>query len=130
MGLVVVASLKLTALSQRSLAQVRMREALLDDAMRLHVVIADDPLNRFGTSGDLSWQVTEKKEALWSEGTIDLDTLSIASEVTSQDINALAGMERRWSELEVRRGEQSLTLFLPSEEEGDGSRSTPTFSDE
>lgn len=119
LGLVVAAALKLTALSQRGLSEVRTKEALMNDAMRLQVEIASAPLDLFGKSGDLQWQVTDKKEDIWFEGDIDLDALSIAGTDSSFDLNAMKGAERRWRELEVQKGGQSLKLFLPPTTEND-----------
>ena len=136
MGLVVTASLKLVAISERGLWLVREKEILIDEATKLQIFLMSDSnqaFQAFGISGDISWKIEEKKSPLWIDETIDLDNLMLESErrLSSGDKDALKNKEQRWRELEVTRKEQTLTLFLPyKESEGDGtSRDITTSGD-
>jgi hypothetical protein len=118
LSLVVTASLKLAALSERGLSQVREREALIDEAYRLKTEIALDPLNRFGTSGDVEWNVEEMEDSMWMEQLSAMRGLMLSGqEQVPVDLNALANDVQRWRELEVTKNGKSLTLFLPYSEE-------------
>jgi hypothetical protein len=128
LGLVATASLKLVSLSERGLSQVRMKEALLDEANRYMIELTVNPTNTFGTSGDVSWKVDEREaniffEALNLQG-LKLESLNLFGENTdavSEDIQKLMDREEKWRELEVTRGGESMTLFLPYSEEADSS---------
>ena len=123
LALVVTASLKLVALSQRSLAQVRVTEDLVDEAAKMQIVLAIDPMNTFGVSGDVSWNVEEKKEPLFLEDEIDISALGIDNDMVSEDIEKMKGREQRWRELEVMKNDRSIVLFLPYSEEAASARS-------
>ena len=122
LGLVVTASLKLVALSQRGLSQVRVTEEMIDEAAKMQIVLAVDPLKSFGTSEDISWNVEDKKEPLF-EDEIDVSALGIDSELVSEDIEKMKGREQRWRELEVMKNDRSIVLFLPYSEEAAAARS-------
>ena len=107
LGLVVTASLKLTALSNRGLREVREMETLLREGAILQIMTAENPLNLFGTSGDISWTVREKSSPMFDMEEIDIASLSLNAADDSD------GMTRRWRELEVTRNGKSVTLFLP-----------------
>lgn len=112
MGLVVTASLKLTALSNRGLREVREMEALLREGAILQIKTAEDPLNLFGTNGDISWVVREKSSPLFDMKETDIASLSFLynSEEATTDSG---GIMRRWRELEVTRNGKTVRLFLP-----------------
>lgn len=110
MGLVVTASLKLIALSERGLYTVRQKEALIDEAGKLQIALMADPTQTFGASGDLSWKIEGKNSPLWMDETINIDELGFESERSDDKFKT---MELRWRELEVIRGGRALTLFLP-----------------
>ena len=122
LGLVVTASLKLVALSQRGLSQVRVTEDMIDEAAKMQIVLAIDPLKSFGTSEDVSWNVEDKKEPLF-EDEIDISALGIDSDLVSEDIEKMKGREQRWRELEVMKNDRSIVLFLPYSEEAAAARS-------
>ena len=122
LGLVVTASLKLVALSQRGLSQVRVTEEMIDEAAKMQIVLTVDPLKSFGTSEDVSWNVEEKKEPLF-EDEIDVSALGIDSDLVSEDIEKMKGREQRWRELEVMKNDRSIVLFLPYSEEAAAARS-------
>ncbi|MDR3332235.1 MAG: hypothetical protein LBT08_06365 [Synergistaceae bacterium] len=126
LGLVAVASLKLVSLSERGLSQVRMKEALLDEANRYMIELAIDPTNTYGKSGDVSWSVEERSENLLLDGLnlqgLDLEGLKLFGENSiSADIQKLKEREQKWRELEVTKNGQSITLFLPYSELADSS---------
>ncbi|MCL2684379.1 MAG: hypothetical protein FWE55_03965 [Synergistaceae bacterium] len=112
MGFVVTASLKLTALSNRGLREVREMEALLREGAILQIKTAEDPLNLFGTNGDISWVVREKSSPLFDMKETDIASLSFLynSEEATTDSG---GIMRRWRELEVTRNGKTVRLFLP-----------------
>jgi prepilin-type N-terminal cleavage/methylation domain-containing protein len=112
LSLVVTASLKLVALSQRGLAEVREKERLLDAAGAIQIEIASDPLSIFGASRDLTWNVYEMSSPLLIGGAIDIGSLAFGQNM-SQDLAQLNGREQRWRELELTRNGRKLTLFLP-----------------
>ena len=122
LGLVVTASLKLVALSQRGLSQVRVTEDMIDEAAKMQIVLTVDPLKSFGTSEDISWNVEDKKEPLF-EDEIDVSALGIDSDLVSEDIEKMKGREQRWRELEVMKNDRSIVLFLPYSEEAAAARS-------
>lgn len=124
LGLVATASLKLVSLSERGLSQVRMREALLDEANRYMIELTVNPANTSGTSGDVSWRVDDMAEKLFFEALdlqgLDLEGLKLFGEdldAVSKDIQKLKDKEQKWRELEVTKGDGSITLFLPYSEE-------------
>lgn len=109
LGLVVTASLKLAALSQKGLANVRAKEELLNESAKMQVQLAIDPTNTFGISGDIEWNVTEHEE----------DVLIDDIDIGFEDEDMLAQKERlqeqklRWRELEVQYKQKSIVVFLP-----------------
>jgi type II secretory pathway pseudopilin PulG len=111
LGLVVTASLKLAALSNRGLREAREMEALMRDAAVIQISAASDPLNIFGTSGDVSWTVSEKYTPMFDMEEIDIAALSFARDPSGADQSR--GRTNTWRELEVTRGGKSLTLLLP-----------------
>jgi type II secretory pathway pseudopilin PulG len=112
LGLVVTASLKLVALSQRGLAQVREREALLRDASALQIRASLDPLDIFGTSGDLRWNVRERTSPLFSNEKIDIKSLGFGND-TGNFSGMPNGETKRWREIEVEGNGKSVVFFLP-----------------
>ena len=110
LGLVVTASLKLVALSQRGLAQVREREALLRDASALQIRAALDPLDIFGASGDVRWNVSERTSPLFSDGDIDIKSLGFGEDAGDSSEKYAT---KRWREIEVGKNEKSVVFFLP-----------------
>jgi prepilin-type N-terminal cleavage/methylation domain-containing protein len=122
MGLVVTASLKLVILSERGLAQVRVKEDLLDEANRYMIELAIDPTNTFGISGDVSWRVEEKSVNEFLDSSLILEGLKLFSEqAASVDIEKLKAREYRWRELEITKKNESIKLFLPYSELADAS---------
>jgi prepilin-type N-terminal cleavage/methylation domain-containing protein len=122
MGLVATASLKLVILSERGLAQVRVKEDLLDEANRYMIELAIDPTNTFGISGDVSWRVEEKSVNEFLDGSLILEGLKLFSEqAASIDIEKLKAREYRWRELEITKKNESIRLFLPYSELADAS---------
>ncbi|MDR0648112.1 MAG: prepilin-type N-terminal cleavage/methylation domain-containing protein [Synergistaceae bacterium] len=117
LGLVVTASLKLVMLSERGLAQVRVKEDLLDEANRYMVELAVDPTNDFGVSGDVSWEVEERSMNELLDSALVLEGLKLFSEQSvSVDIEKLVEREYRWREMELKKGDESIRLFLPFSE--------------
>ncbi|MDR1472696.1 MAG: prepilin-type N-terminal cleavage/methylation domain-containing protein [Synergistaceae bacterium] len=112
LALVVTASLKLVALSQRGLAEVREKEAMLNAAGKLQIEIASDPLNIFGVSRDVAWSVHEMSSPLWIDEAIDIRALAFGQNM-SRDLALLKGREQKWRELDLTRNGRTLTLFLP-----------------
>lgn len=110
LGLVVTASLKLVALSQRGLAQVRERESLLRDASALQIRAALDPLDIFGASGDVSWNVRERTSPLFSGGDIDIESLGFGDDAGDSSEKYET---KRWREIEVSKNKKSVVFFLP-----------------
>jgi len=112
LGLVVTASLKLAALSNRGLREVREMETLLREGAILQIMTAENPLDVFGTNGDISWVVREKSSPMFDMGEIDIASLSFLNfpegELADSD-----GIHNRWRELEVTRNGKSITFFLP-----------------
>jgi hypothetical protein len=123
LGLVVTASLKLVMLSERGLSQVRVKEALLDDANRYLIELTIDPTNTFGMSGDVSWNVEDMKVNPFIDGTLDLQGLNLFSEENniSIDMDKLKEREYRWRELEITKKGESIKLFLPYSDVAEGS---------
>ncbi|MDR0615473.1 MAG: type II secretion system GspH family protein [Synergistaceae bacterium] len=122
MGLVVTASLKLVMLSERGLAQVRVKEDLLEEADRYMIELSVDPTNTFGISGDVSWNVEEKSVNAFMDGALILEGLKLFSEqAASIDVEKLKAREYRWRELEVTKKNESIKLFLPYSELADAS---------
>ena len=112
LGLVVTASLKLTALSNRGLREVREMETLLREGAVLQIMAAENPLDLFGASGDISWVVREKSSPMFDTEEIDIASLSFLA--ASADAGADSkGIMNRWREIEVTRNGKSVTLFLP-----------------
>ena len=112
MGLVVTASLKLAALSNRGLREVREMEALLREGAILQIRTAENPLELFGANGDISWVVHEKSSPMFDIEGIDTESLSFIN--TPEDaLSDSAGITNHWRELEVTRNGKSITLFLP-----------------
>lgn len=112
LGLVVTASLKLAALSNRGLREVRETETLLREGAILQIKAAENPLDLFGTSGDISWSVSEKSSPMFDTDDIDIASMSFLK--PSEDAGADSkGIMNRWRELEVTRNGKSITLFLP-----------------
>ncbi|MDR1019307.1 MAG: type II secretion system GspH family protein [Synergistaceae bacterium] len=117
LGLVVTASLKLVMLSERGLAQVRVKEDLLSEANRYMIALAIDPTDTFGTSGDVSWEVEEKNVNEFLDSALVLEGLKLFSEQSvSVDIEKLRAREYRWRELALTKGNESIRLFLPFSE--------------
>ena len=112
LGLVVTASLKLTALSNRGLSEVRELEALLRDGAILQIMTAEAPLDLFGTSGDISWIVHEKSSPMFDIREIDIASLSFLN-LPEDALTDSQGINNTWRELEVTRNGTSITLFLP-----------------
>ncbi|MDR1515725.1 MAG: prepilin-type N-terminal cleavage/methylation domain-containing protein [Synergistaceae bacterium] len=122
MGLVVTASLKLVALSERGLREVRIKEDLLDEANRYMIELAIDPTNTFGISGDVSWRVEEKSVNEFLDSALILEGLKLFSEQSvSVDVEKLKAREYRWRELEITKKNESIKLFLPYSELADAS---------
>jgi len=112
LGLVVTASLKLTALSNRGLREVREMETLLREGAILQIKTAENPLDLFGTNEDVSWVVHEKSSPMFDIEEIDIASLSFLNGLDEAAIDS-SGILNRWRELEVTRNEKSVTLFLP-----------------
>ena len=112
MGLVVTASLKLTALSNRGLREVREMETLLREGTILQIMTAENPLELFGTNGDISWTVNEKSSPMFDMDEIDIESLSFLN-IPANALSDAQGISNTWRELEVTRNEKSITLFLP-----------------
>ena len=112
LGLVVTASLKLTALSNRGLREVREMEELLREGAILQIRTAENPLDLFGANGDISWVVREKSSPMFDMDEIDIESLSFLN--VPEDVLAdSSGISNSWRELEVTRNGKSITLFLP-----------------
>jgi Tfp pilus assembly protein PilV len=112
LGLVVTASLKLAALSHMGLAQVREKEALLRDASALQIRASLDPLDIFGASGDVSWNVYEKTSPLFSDKDIDIESLGFADKAADPSERADFGT-KRWREIQVAKNGKTVVFFLP-----------------
>jgi prepilin-type N-terminal cleavage/methylation domain-containing protein len=117
LGLVVTASLKLVALSQKGLSAVREQELLIDEATKTQIALTIDPLDSFGISGDLEWNVTEQEESLWIDDRIDINALRIGGEELTQQLEQFQEQKLRWRELEVTYQQKSMIVFLPYSEE-------------
>jgi Tfp pilus assembly protein PilV len=116
LGLVVTASLKLAALSTRGLREAREREILLRDGGVIQIRAASDPLNLFGSSGDLNWVVRERSSPIFDEAGIDISKMAFVDEKTDALASA-RGKEKKWREVEVTRRGKSVTFFLPEPSE-------------
>jgi hypothetical protein len=116
LGLVVTASLKLVALSQRGLSEVRERETLLREAGILQIRVSMNPLDLFGTSGDISWNVREKSSPLFADAGIDIESL-VFSNGAEETFGKVKGKTKSWREIEVFRNGKSVTMFLPKPSE-------------
>ena len=117
LGLVVTASLKLVALSERGLAGVREKELLIDEATKMQIALTMDPFNSFGISDDLEWNVTEQEESLWVDDKIDINALRIGGDELTAEIERFREQKLRWRELEVTYKKKSMIVFLPYSEE-------------
>lgn len=117
LGLVVTASLKLVALSERGLSAVRERERLIDEAAKMQIALTIDPLDSFGISNDLEWNVTEREESLWIDDKIDINTLRIGGDALTAEMEKFQEQKFRWRELEVIYKKKSMIVFLPYSEE-------------
>ena len=117
LGLVVTASLKLVALSERGLSAVRERERLIDEAAKMQIALTIDPLDSFGISNDLEWNVTEREESLWIDDKIDISTLRIGGDALTAEMEKFQEQKFRWRELEVIYKKKSMIVFLPYSEE-------------
>ncbi|MDL2263298.1 prepilin-type N-terminal cleavage/methylation domain-containing protein [Synergistaceae bacterium OttesenSCG-928-I11] len=117
LGLVVTASLKLVALSERGLSAVREKEALIDEATKMQIALTIDPFNSFGISDDLEWNVTEREESLWIDDKIDINALKIGGDELTAEIEKFREQKLRWRELEITYQKKSMIVFLPYSEE-------------
>ena len=117
LGLVVTASLKLVALSERGLSTVREKEGLIDEATKMQIALTIDPFNSFGISDDLEWNVTEREESLWIDDKIDINALKIGGDELTAEIEKFREQKLRWRELEVTYQKKSMIVFLPYSEE-------------
>lgn len=113
LALVVTASLTLVSLAERTLAGVRERERLLASAAVIQLKTAPDPLNIFGTSGDIEWKVEEKTAEPDIEGDIAAAALNFSGEETIRGFESAGNGTRKWNELTVKRNDKSIVLFLP-----------------
>jgi hypothetical protein len=109
LGLVVTASLKLVALSNRGLAEAREREILLREAGILQIRATTDQIGSFGASGDVSWSVGEKSSPMFADSDIDIAAMVFANETNPKP----GHVEKSWREIEVTRNGKSVTMFLP-----------------
>ena len=114
LGLAATASLKLAALSNRGLREVREMETLLREGAILQIRAAEDPLNLFGSSGDISWTVSERSSPLFDAEQTDIAALSGMSGLETDDSGVITN---RWRELEVTLNGKSLTFILPRPKE-------------
>lgn len=117
LGLVVTASLKLVGLSQRGLSQVRETEILLDEVAKMQIELIIDPTNTFGISGDIEWNVMEQEDSIWLDDKIDIESLGFGENEIKEQIDKLREQKLRWRELEVKRNDKSIIVFLPYSEE-------------
>ncbi|GHV51930.1 hypothetical protein FACS1894216_07140 [Synergistales bacterium] len=120
LGLVVTASLKLVTISERGLRDVRIKEDLLRSANTYMSEAVIHPDEKSGTSNDVSWKIEEKKiEGLQFDGKLDLKELNLTgvyeSLPTSANTDAITGKNREWRELEIKKGNSIIKLFLPPE---------------
>jgi hypothetical protein len=122
LGLVVTASLKLAALSERGLSMVREREVLIDETNKMQIALLLDPLNTFGTSGDIEWKVEDREQSLWFEELAQMRGLNLGNGV-SLDAGMFKGKEQKWREMEITKNGKSLTIFLPYSEEAASAKS-------
>ncbi|MDR1650762.1 MAG: hypothetical protein LBR87_03150 [Synergistaceae bacterium] len=116
LSLVAAASLKLTALSQRGLSQARERDELVKDALILQIRASVNPLEKFGASGDVSWTVREASSPLWKDGGIDIGSLGFSGEV-AMELEPYKNRTKKWREIEVKRNDKTIVLFLPEHAE-------------
>lgn len=117
LGLVTVASLKLVALSNKSLTAVRDREAIIDEASRMRIMLEIDPLQFFGISGDIRWTIDEREEDLWITKRLEQDKNYSETPEGRAMIAALGREKLRWRELQLDNKGTVMTLFLPYSEE-------------
>jgi hypothetical protein len=112
LGLVVTASLRLTALSGRGLRETRDRERLLREAAIIQIRASINPLDLFGSSGDVSWVVRERSSPMFDTEGIDIASLGFSG-ASGDAFAEFLGKTRVWREAEVTRNGKSVTLFLP-----------------
>lgn len=125
LGLVVTASLKLVALSQKGLAAVRDKEEMIDECARLQVLLTIDPLDTFGMSQDLEWNVTDREEPLWVDDRIEF---GFEDEELLAQKDQMKEQKLRWRELDIKYKNRSMIVFLPWSEEA-AARSADSVSD-
>lgn len=116
LGLVVTASLKLVALSQRGLWEARAREEILREASILQIKTAQNPLDIFGTLGDVDWKVTEESSPLWKDGGIDIASLGFSNEANAE-LESFKARAKKWREITVTKNGKTIKLFLPPKSE-------------
>lgn len=117
LGLVVTASLKLIALSQKALSDVRDRERVIDVVAGMQIELARDPFNIFGVSGDLEWDVREREEPLLMNDDINADALGITREEAEVQKQKMRDERLRWRELAIKYKGTEIKLFLAYSEE-------------
>jgi prepilin-type N-terminal cleavage/methylation domain-containing protein len=113
LALVVTASLTLVSLSERTLAGVREREYLLNSASVIQLETAPNPLNVFGASGDIEWEIDEKMAEPDIEGDMAAAALSFSGENTARAWQSSENRTRKWNELTVKRNDKIIVFFLP-----------------
>lgn len=117
LGLVVTASLKLAALSEKALGAVREREALLDEVSKAQVMLTIDPLNSFGRSGDLEWRAEDQQNELRLDERIDISALAFNDDEMKAEFERFQKQALRWRELHVAYRGSEMMIFLPYSEE-------------
>jgi prepilin-type N-terminal cleavage/methylation domain-containing protein len=113
LALVVTASLTLVTLAERTLDGVRERERLLSAASVIQLETVSDPLNVFGTSGDIEWEVEEKTVEPDIEDDIADAALNFSGEKTVRGFESAGHRTRKWNELTIKRNDKSVVFFLP-----------------
>lgn len=113
LAMVVTASLTLVTLAERTLAGVRERERLLGAASVIQLKTVSNPLNIFGTSGDIEWAIEEKTADPDIEGDIAASALNFSGEEIIRGFESTENRTRKWTELTVKRNDKSVVLFPP-----------------
>lgn len=117
LGLVAAASLKLTALAEKSLSSARDYEELLDIGTQKYIELMLDPVDSFGISGDVKWNVTDRHKEMTLEDRIAMVALVFDDPQYQEQLDRFKEQELRWRELEVEYRGRKIVFLLPFTEE-------------
>lgn len=112
LALSATAAIKLVLMAQNTLSAVKEREELLNSASAIEAGIIAKELDDQGTSGDISWELSDKEKESFGEdfGRLNFDNGGSAD---LQESEAL-----KWRELTVKnKNDRIITLLLPSKEQ-------------